>query len=418
MTFLLALLVAAAPQEDDLRQRIRGFIDQLQADEIQAVDDAVKGLVALGSPALVPLREEIKKASGDTRLRLEEAVKSIERNDRRGRVLGAPVLVTLQAKDRPLGEALEEFRKTSGQPLVWKELPAGTVTLALDKTPFWEALDRLCKAHGGVMWSVKEKDIVVSKGPYRDLPKVFRGNQVLAFQSISSDKHRNGMQITPQTRLAASLSWVRGSSPPRALLHVEDLSDDRGTDLSPRQQAGFGVIFTFNSEDPVEPDVLTKPLYYSQNLTLHDDSKSLSRLRGEVRLEYTLDSKRLALLEKPQGSVGKPVRAGALTITVKRFQQLDGTVDVRLMISSPRRPDKLPLRTDGFRLLDTQGKIYQASGWLDDDVDEDSGKIDYDASLDFTLPEGKIEIASLEITVPTDLETVTLPFDLKDIPLR
>jgi len=419
MALLAAILLLAAPQEDDLQRRIRALVDQLQSDEIQAVDDAVAGLVALGGPALDPLRDEIKKASGDAKLRLEEAVRSIERNGRRGRALGAPVLVTLRAEDRPLADALEEFRKSSGQPLKWKELPPGKLTISLEKAPFWEALDRLCKAQGGIMWSVKEKEILISKGPYRDLPKVFRGNQVLYFGAVSSEKRRYGIQVSPNTTLEGAVAWVRGAGIPRSVLQVDDFRDDQGTDLVVRAAGGI-VGFTVNlgSEDPLAPESLVRDLSFSQNITLHDDAKTLTRLRGEARLEYTLDFKRLALLEKPQGAVGRPLRAGALTVTLKRFQVMEGMADVRVHISSPNVREKLPLRTDGFRLLDAKGKFYAASGWLDDNADEDAGKIEYDASLDFTLPEGKIDVVALEITVPTDLETISIPFDFKDLPLR
>src|SRR5437773_12577482 len=102
MKFLLPLLLLLpSPQDDDLRQRARAFVEQLQSDEIQAVDDAVSGLIALGTPALDAIRDELKKAGGDAKLRLDEAIKKIDRNVKRARAVGVPVLVTIDAKEKP-----------------------------------------------------------------------------------------------------------------------------------------------------------------------------------------------------------------------------------------------------------------------------------------------------------------------------
>jgi hypothetical protein len=416
MALLASILALALPQEEPLEKRIHTLVEQLQSDEIQAVDDAVTGLVALGMPAIGPLREELRKASGDAKLRLEEAVRLIERNARRGRAVGAPVLVTLHAEEMPLGQALEELRKGSGQPLVWKDLPPGKVSLSLDKTPFWEALDRLCKAQGGIMWTVEDKEIVISNKAYRDLPKVFHGNQVVFFTAVSSNRRRYGAQVMPLTALEGSVAWVQGAFIPDSDLRVDEFKDDQGTNLAPPSQGG--AVFRLGPEESLNPACLARPLGFGQAVSIHDDAKALARLKGEVLLEYTLDVKRLALFEKPQGSVGKSIREGMVTVLLKSFQLEEGTASIRVLITTPKARGKLPLKAAGFRLLDPQGKICEASGWVDDEADDDTGKIEYDASLDFTFPEGKFEVASLEITVPTELESISIPFDFRDIPLR
>jgi hypothetical protein len=415
MALLASILALALSQEEPLEKRVHTLVEQLQSDEIQAVDEAVTGLVALGVPAIGPVREELRKTSGDVKLRLEEVIRLIERNARRGRAVGAPVLVTLHAEEMPLGQALEELRKGSGQPLVWKDLPPGKVSVSLDKTPFWEALDRLCKAQGGIMWTVEDKEIVISNKSYRDLPKVFHGNQVIFFTAVSSDRRRYGAQVLPQTSLEGSVAWVQGAFIPDSDLRVEEFKDDQGTNLAPPSP---GAVFRLGGEEFLNPTCLARPLGFGQAVSIHDDAKALARLKGEVLLEYTLDVKRLALFEKPQGSVGKSIREGMVTVTLKSFELEEGTASVRVLLTTPKARGKLSLRAAGFRLLDPQGKICEASGWVDDEADDDTGKIEYDASLDFTLPEGKFEVASLEITVPTERESISIPFDFRDIPLR
>jgi hypothetical protein len=417
MNVLLPLLLLLAPAQDDgLQKRVRAFVEQLQSDEIQAVDDAVAGLIALGTPALDAIRDELKKANGDAKLRLDEAVKKIERNVKRSRAVGPPVLVTIDAKEKPLSEVLEEIRMSTGQPIVFKDLPADKVTLSLDKTGFWEALDRLCKTHGGVMWEVKEKEIIVSKRPYRDLPKVFRGNQVVYFERLTSEHRHQAGRAMPSVSLEGGVAWTKGAFVPRQALLVDEFVDDQGTNLVVRD-AGGGPTFTFNEEEAMDPEHLFRAIAFSQNATLHDKAAKLDRLKGSVQLEYVLESKRLALFEKPASLVGKPQKSGALTVMIKRFNKGDDDAEVRVHIESTSLREKLPIRASGFRLIDSKGALHHASGWVEEDVDEDAGKVEYDCDLEFALPEG-LEIVALEFTIPTDLETVAIPFDFKGLPLK
>ena len=131
MSFLLPLLLllAASGQDEDLRKRVRALVETLQSDEIQAVDDAVAGLIALGPAALGAIGEETKKSSGDAKLRLAEVARKIERNVKRVRALGVPVQVTIDAKERLLADVLEEIRTSTAQPISSKALPSDKVAV-------------------------------------------------------------------------------------------------------------------------------------------------------------------------------------------------------------------------------------------------------------------------------------------------
>src|ERR1051326_1382723 len=140
--------------------------------------------------------------------RLEEALRKIDRNVKRGRALGAPILVTVNAKGKPIADLFEEMKTSTGQPIACHDLPPDKITIAFEKLGFWEALDRVCKTHGGVMWAVKEKEIVVSKRAYRDLPKVFRGNQIVYFERLSSDHQLRGPASPPTLSLEGGFAWT------------------------------------------------------------------------------------------------------------------------------------------------------------------------------------------------------------------
>jgi hypothetical protein len=416
MRFLLPLLLLAPPgQDEDLRKRVRALVEALQSDEIQAVDEALAGLIALGPPALGPIQEETRKASGDAKLRLGEVARKIERNAKRGRALGPPVQVTIDAKGRLLGEVLEEIRTSTGQPIVGKDLPADRITLKLDQVGFWEALDRLCKSHGGVMWEVEESSILVFRRPYRELPKVIRGNQVVFFRRLTSEHQHQGARSQPSLTLDGAVAWTKGSGVPREELVIDEFVDDQGTNLAAGAQAGGGDT-SFSQEEASDPAHLVRALSFSESTTLSDKAESLARLKGRVRLEYVLDSKRLALLEKPASLVNRPQKAGGLTLTISKYAKRDEGAQISLTVESKKLPDKLRLRPSGFRLIDSKGGLHPASGWVDE-ADEDALKVTFDCTLQYRFPEGT-EIAAFEFTVPTDVEAVSIPFDFKGLPLK
>jgi hypothetical protein len=60
---------------------------------------------------------------------------------------------------------------------------------------------------------------------------------------------------------------------------------------------------------------------------------------------------------------------------------------------------------------------HSLTGRVDEDTDEDTGKIEYEVDLELTLGDG-VQIASLEFTIPVDIEEVVIPFDFKDLPLK
>ena len=410
-----ALLVfAALPQGDDLRKRVRELVEQLQSDEIQALEDAQVALIALGPAATDAIKDEIKKVGGDTKLRLEEALRKIDRNVKRGRALGAPILVTVNAKGKPIADLFEEMKTSTGQPIACHDLPPDKITIAFEKLGFWEALDRVCKTHGGVMWAVKEKEIVVSKRAYRDLPKVFRGNQIVYFERLSSDHQLRGPASPPTLSLEGGFAWTRSSIVPRETLVIEEFQDDQGTDLRARAAGGS---FTVNEEEAVNPEHLVKPISFSESTALHERAQKLVTLKGALRLEYVLESRKVVSFEKPAGMVGKPVKSGNLTVTLQRWNVTDGELDARVHVQAATVRDRIPIRASGFRVIDSKGVAHPAAGSVDEDSDEDTGKVEYEADLELSIG-GGIEIASLEFTIPIDIEEIVIPFDFKDLPLK
>lgn len=118
---------------------------------------AAESLKKLGRPALPALRRALSAADPEIRLRALKVRGEIE-----AAVLLEPTVVRLDFRDRPLSEVIAEFGRRAGvsvssdlSPWIarWRHdrttWPDRRVTLeAPGPLPFWEAVDRLCRAGG------------------------------------------------------------------------------------------------------------------------------------------------------------------------------------------------------------------------------------------------------------------------------
>src|SRR4051812_42970878 len=143
---LLGMLMLAAPPED------RGpgpLIDRLVSPRSAERTAAAEALERMGAEAVPALREA--RLSPDLELRARAAAL---RDAIGGRELGLPTLVTLDFRDRPIGEVVAAVAERGKASLALE--PAGdnrwtTRRISLETPeplPFWEAVDRLCQAGG------------------------------------------------------------------------------------------------------------------------------------------------------------------------------------------------------------------------------------------------------------------------------
>lgn len=147
----LSLLLAPAPAAEPDQATIRKLVEQLGSDTFAEREQASKALDAIGAPALQALREATKSRDAEVRKRAADLAGKLEKRLAAARVLSARA-IHLVYKDTPLKEAVEDFRKKSGYPIVLHDpdgkLAGRTVTLDTGKVPFWTALERFCAAAG------------------------------------------------------------------------------------------------------------------------------------------------------------------------------------------------------------------------------------------------------------------------------
>src|SRR5262249_49576117 len=143
---LLAFLFAGPvlPQEES---RLRDLLQKLEDESIEVRCAAAASLSALGKDSIPLLRRAAADAGPATRDRLAEIVRKIEERERLEALLPAPSRISLEAKNRPLREVFQRVARQCRSPIDLTDVPEDArVSVALDRAPFWKALEEICRA--------------------------------------------------------------------------------------------------------------------------------------------------------------------------------------------------------------------------------------------------------------------------------
>ena len=137
----LCLSVGAAPQDEKkLREKVEQLIEVLSEDSIVAREEAGDELLNLG-PKVLPILKSITADDEEVAERLRTIIATLEKNQRLEKAVGKPTLISLNAKDRPLGEVFKVLADRSGIPIHYKKVAGEKVTVSFEKLPFWKVKD-------------------------------------------------------------------------------------------------------------------------------------------------------------------------------------------------------------------------------------------------------------------------------------
>jgi len=262
---LIALSACAAPADappaattpaDDaaLKDQVVRLVQQLDAAEITSRKEARDQLVALGPKILDLLPTTTDgQAQADAvesvraPLQLQLAEKSIQASN-----------VTLNAVDQPLSEILAALSRQSGNKL--KDLRTDSVqragnprlTLAFNKTPFWQALDQtLDRAHLTAYPYVSEKAIGIDSAGESAMPRVSSRTSYagpLRFEATRLTAIRGlGARRPGSLNLMMEIAWEPRLRPIMLQIAQRDIQavDDRGQPIAvenpERQWEGFDL---------------------------------------------------------------------------------------------------------------------------------------------------------------------------------
>lgn len=426
---IVFLAGASLPQEseDDFAKKIQGLIEQLRVAATRKKAEAE--LVKAGSRALPLLRKELTGAEGEFKAKLEGVIRTLEVAERRARAQGKTILVSLSAKDRPLSDVATALQAVTGIPIDLRgEAAEANITCDAASMPLWEALEKICKTHGGLVWDVTDRGVEVRKGK-RDskVIDVSSGYAVL-IRDFVRRASEGGRRDT-----ISSNAYVAG--PPGVVMiagHVtfQVLVDDRGTNLmkSPGP-TGTASIGGFKILD--DPD-FARPFYESlrdlQDPSPAKDATKVKVCRGIAYARIVVDAKKgceirgTAIRNGAQASApGLEVKIVSVTITDRAVQMTVDVTDSNIGVKKDR--NALYPETGGRLILrDSRGADLGAK------VEQDRGSVTmsgpamtYERETTTFKVEGTLaaetELVSVEVWEPSDVEEIKIPFDLKDIPI-
>ena len=399
---LLILFAAAGAQDDPVVKKVRELSEQLRSDDVQVADDAMIDLVKLGEKALPAIKAEILKATGDTKLKLEAAAGEIEKGARRARAMGTPVLVSLKADGKPVAAVLAELAASSGQSLAFKELPDKKLTVSLAGVPFWEAVDAVCKAHGGIMWRVKGADVLVEKGAYREMPRVVKGNVVLFLDGMTSTTY---LQQGGSSNLLVDggLAWTKGARPLSAFVTLESFEDDKGTNLMTDNDSAYIGEDGWEEQTEAAAARLCERLQINDTAIPHEDAEHIAVLKGTVSVKYALNWKKALSLANPLAAKGQSHKAGDNTVSLQEFAVNGRKVAMKVALTMKGEPEEFAVRPRDFVIVDKEGKSHASVGRIE--------------NWESTSPE-KAEVAAFEFIQAEEVEEISIPFEFKNIPIK
>ena len=212
----MAFFILLLGLQDPSPERLRGLVELLDDDSIERREEAEAELLRLGRAAFPALRG---KARG------RELIERIEGRERLLAKIGDPTLLTVEAKDRPLREILEELCGKASTPLRFDAVAEGRrVTVSLSKVPFWDAIDRLCRA-ADVGYEVELDEVILGSGSYRPRPLVVSGSYA-AFIRESEPGVRE-----------FRVCWERGARPIQVRCRLGAVADGDGRRVKGLEEA-------------------------------------------------------------------------------------------------------------------------------------------------------------------------------------
>jgi len=409
----LCLLLAGAQDPAD---KVRALVEKLGSEEIAEREEAAKELLQIGYPALPILREAAGASDGEKRRLLDRVIDKLT-------AYGAPVLVTLEATDRPLGEIVAGLERQTRIPFrLVGAAGAAKGSVSAKNVVVWKVVEDLCRARGDLMYRFIDDVIEIYPSPFRSLPSVDAHGMRFFIDRFILD---GAMGKYPgHIRQHAAVLVPRGARVVWVGFKVDEMTDDKGNNLAKEPEWGDGMMRM------IEPDgsqVLPASRKFLYPFYIHrsnqpppaEDGARIARLRGKIEVVIAEGFQRIASISSPLSRPSTPAKEGLPSLGIPRWRIEDGVLNMRFTAAWNSDAERdLWFRLKPFLVLNEKGGDWQVSprwhSWTrlaDKEVDR------RDSFISFAWTEGSSAV-SLDLVGPHPIVKHEIPFDFRDIPLR
>ena len=405
---------------DTLGPKVRALVKQLDANEQAKREAADKELIALGQDVLPLLPKPDARTPAEVKNRLKRVYTALL--NQAVEASTKPAFVTLNG-EMTLSEAMAAIEKQTGNKVVDKrvdfnqEAPDPKVKLALDKVPFWQALDPVLDAANLQLYNYDAEDGglgYVARGE-GSLPRSTRGGYGGLFRLEPTKLEATSDLRNPMNkalRLTVDVAWE-----PRVRPVVLELApgDMKGTD-----EAG-GEIVSDAGEETLEFAVrgTNAGLELELGFKLPPRSvKQIASIKGKMSALVLgrIEEFEFTDLDKAKGV---ELERGGVTVVMRECRKNEEIFDVKVRVKFGEA---------GKALESHQGWIYDNECYL---LDKSGNKIENagleatstgpnEVGLDFKFDLGEAESAKgykFIYKTPAAIVRIPVEFELKNIEL-
>ncbi|HLF92233.1 MAG TPA: hypothetical protein VJB14_02130 [Planctomycetota bacterium] len=412
MMGLLIVLAALQGASDDFARRVEALGDE----EVARREEAWDALRKAGLPALPAVEKACASPDRDVADLARRLARAIRDDVQRGKVLGPAKRVTLDVKDRLFSEVLREIDRQAGFTMrIDPGVEDRPVTMGLRDCLYFEAVDRLCEAHGathlestnawkaGVRTPGEDDSQILSirAGSSAGKPTTYHGPFRLRLESIT-------LHHPARTRLGYSVVWQPNVQPSvSGTLLVDEAVDDLGTDLLTLEERGDAL--KIRQGPPSTSRSLWSEGFRHFKPLPADDATKLVRLRGGARVQFPLEEPVFDF--DPVRDVGARRECGDFVLEFLEYAVKEGGATAKVAFTRRDREKTRFYLHCSMRLLDSEGKDLYSTG---SGGSYGEGRSVYDKTVRF--PPARAP-ATLRVRTLVRAFAEEIPFDFRDVPL-
>lgn len=282
--------------------------------------------------------------------------------------IGRASTITLDVKDAELATVLAEFAKQSGNRAISvdADILAKPVTVKLDKTPYWEALDKLC-AQQGLAYQADPGAGVLTlvPAPAGDVKTSYAGPVVFKLSSISAAGEADGAAAAGKLKCTVDFFWEDRLAPTSFKpARLEKLTDAAGNPCNlPRGlNVSVGKMSASSGDPSSRLEVIGgafsgKFSFLTPRPAANGDA--FAEISGAFGL-VTSAGKIELRIENPLAEGGQFVERDGYRLAITKVEIREGTATLTTEFTRDGNPVALPWPArGGWSLVDAEGKATE-----------------------------------------------------------
>ncbi len=281
--------------------------------------------------------------------------------------IGRASTVTLDVKDAELATVLAEIAKQSGNKVIAVEagITPKPVTIKLDKTSYWEALDGLCKQQGLAYQFDANDAMTLVPASAGDVKTSYAGPVVFKLTSISPAGEADGAAVAGKLKCTVNFFWEDRLTPSAFKpAHVEKVTDAAGNpcELPRGMDWTVGKTSTSGGGSMGRFAVLGSPCGGKFSFWLArgaDNADAFAEISGRFGLVMSAGKVELRL-ENALVGVEQSVEQAGYKLTVSKVERHGGAAMLTVAVTRDGKPVEIPWpNRSGWSLVDAEGKVIE-----------------------------------------------------------